>query len=113
MIRQARSHGPDLDRFKEALLSETVPWAKLRQTQKLLRLGTKYGWSRLNSACWRALVFKLINVHRVESTLLQDLDPPSLPTDWDHDTLILPLQPRFQRPPGSFTQPQPKEIIHD
>ncbi len=110
MIRQARSQGPDLDRFKEGLLSRTVPWAKLRQTQKLLCFCTKYGWPRLNTACRRALIFKLINVHRIEPILLQDLDPSSLPTDTDHDTLVIPLNPCFQRPPGSFTQPQPKEV---
>ena len=113
MIRQAQSQGPDLGRFMEALLSGTVPWAKLRQAQKLLRLGTKYGWLRLNSACRRALAFELINVHRVESILVQDLDQYALPTDPNHDTPVLPLKPRFQRPPGSFTHPQPKEITHD
>ena len=79
MIRRAQSQGPDLGRFMEALLSGTVSWAKLRQAQKLLRLGTKYGWPRLNSACRHALAFELINVHRVESILLQDPRPVLAP----------------------------------
>ena len=28
-----------------------VPWAKLRQAQKLMRLGAKYGWFRVELAC--------------------------------------------------------------
>ena len=81
MIREARRHGPELGRFMEALLSDVVPWAKLRQAQKLLRLGAKYGWHRLELACRRALAFELVNVHRVESILLQDLDQLTLPLD--------------------------------
>jgi len=47
MIRTAQDHGPNIGRFTEELLSGTVPWAKLRQAQKLLRMGIKYGWLRL------------------------------------------------------------------
>jgi hypothetical protein len=38
-----------------------LPWAKLRQGQKLLRLGQKYGWSRLERAAERALAFEVID----------------------------------------------------
>jgi transposase len=103
MIRQARDHGPELGRFMAALLSDELPWAKLRQAQKLLRLGAKYGWHRLEFACRRALAFELVNVHRVESILLQDLDQFSLPVETNGQTQVLPLRLRFQRPAGSFT----------
>lgn len=66
-----------------------------------------------NNACRRALAFDLINVHRVESILLQDLDQLTLPLQADPDTKIIPIQPRFQRPQGSFTHPQPKETNDD
>jgi hypothetical protein len=36
IIHKAQQHGPQIGRFAEALLSGTVPWAKLRQAQKLL-----------------------------------------------------------------------------
>jgi hypothetical protein len=113
MIRQAQRQGTHLGHFMTELLSGTVPWAKLRQAQKLLRLGSKYGWHRLDNACRRSLAFDLINVHRVESILLQDLDQLTLPLEADPDTKIIPIQPRFQRPQGSFTHPQPKETNDD
>jgi transposase len=105
MIRQARAHGPELGRFMQALLSDELPWAKLRQAQKLLRLGAKYGWHRLELACRRALAFELINVYRVESILLQDLDQLALPLEANGQPRVLPLRLRFQRPAGSFTHP--------
>ena len=51
----------------------------MRQAQKLLRLGHKFGFPRVDRACRRALAFDLINVRRVESILLQDLDQLTLP----------------------------------
>jgi hypothetical protein len=109
MIRQAQRQGTHLGQFMTELLSGTVPWAKLRQAQKLLRLGSKYGWHRVDQACRRALAFELINVHRVESILLQDLDQLTLPLQGETEAKVIPIQPRFQRPRGSFTHPQPKE----
>jgi hypothetical protein len=113
MIREAQSHGPNIGRFTSELLSGTVPWAKIRQAQKLLRIGAKYGWLRLDFACRRALAFELINVHRVESILLQDLDQLTLPLEPDSETKVIPIQSRFQRPRGSFTHPPAKEMDHD
>jgi len=105
MIRRAREHGPQLGRFTELLLSGTVPWAKLRQAQKLLRLGDRYGWHRLEAACRRALAFDLINVRRVEAILLQDLDQLALGLETSEAAPVVPIQSRFRRPDGSFTHP--------
>jgi transposase len=110
VIREAHAHGPDLGRFMEALLSGTVPWAKLRQAQKLLRIGRKYGWGRVELACRRALAFELINVHRVESILLQELDQHPLPLDPGTKTPVIPIRLRFQRPAGSFTHSSSQEL---
>jgi hypothetical protein len=103
IIRQAREHGEHLGRFADALLSGPLPWAKLRQSQKLLRLGQKYGWQRLDTACQRALAFDLINVRRVESILVQDLEQLELLSEPSGEARVIPLQPRFQRPAGSFS----------
>ena len=105
LIRQAREHGTHLGAFMTELLSGTVPWAHIRQAQKLLRMGTKYGWHRLDLACRRALAFCLINVHRVESILLQDLDRLGAAQEPQRPTPVIPLPLRFQRPAGSFTHP--------
>ncbi len=113
MIRQARRHGTHVGQFAEQLLSGTVPWSKLRQAQKLIRLGDKYGSHRLDCACRRALAFELINVFRVESILLQDLDQLTLPIETGSEAKVIPLRSRFQRPAGSFTHPPAKEMDHD
>jgi hypothetical protein len=105
MIGQAQRHGAHIGQFMEELLSGTVPWAKIRQAQKLLRMGNKYGWLRLDFACRRALAFELINVHRVESILLQDLDQLTLPLESRGEAKVIPIRLRFQRPSGSFTHP--------
>jgi transposase len=109
LIHQAKSHGVHLGGFTEELLGGTFPWARLRQAQRLLRLGEKYGWPRLDTACRRALDFELINVKRVEAIILQHLDqenpvtraavkviPIQLPLQ------LQQLQARFARPAASF-----------
>ena len=70
-------------------------------------------WHRVDQACRRALAFELINVFRVESILLQDLDQLTLPLEADAEAKVIPLQPRFQRPRGSFTHPPAKETTDD
>jgi hypothetical protein len=110
IIRQAEEQGPHLGRFTEQLLSGPLPWAKLRQAQKLLRLGQKYGWHRLDRACQRALAFDLINVRRVESILHQDLEQLDLLSSESRDARVIPLSSRFQRPAGSFSHHTRQEI---
>lgn len=115
LIRQARKQGIHIGRFAQALLAGDFPWARLRQAQKLLRLGEKYGWARLDLACRRALAFELINVRRLEAILRQDLEALELPSSQTTtDPQILPLRPRFQRPARSFShQPPNQEVDHD
>ena len=92
----------------EQLLSGTLPWTKIRQAQKLLRLSSKYGEHRVASACRRALAFELINVRRVESILLKDLDQLELPIATD--AVVIPIETRFLRSAESFSHsPTQKE----
>jgi hypothetical protein len=65
-------------------------------------MGTKFGWFRLELACRRAVAFELINVRRVESILLQDLDQFTLPLDTRQEPQVIPIA-RFQRPQESFS----------
>jgi len=74
LIDSAHEQGMELGRFMSNLLAGPTPWARLRQAQKLMRLGDKYGWQRVEAACARANAFELRNVKRVEGILLQDLD---------------------------------------
>ena len=101
LVRQARGKGDEVGAFMSRLLAGPTPWARLRQAQKLVRLGDKYGWQRLEAACERANAFELTNVVRVERILLHDLDrqaPP--PTPAAENVEQPPL--RFQRPATSF-----------
>jgi len=61
------------------LLSGDVPWAYIRQAQQLLRLTDKYGATRVEAACSRALAFGLMNVSRVERIIRQSLEQSSAP----------------------------------
>lgn len=104
LIRQGAQHDQYIGKFMEQLLSGAFPWAKLRQAQKLLRLGDKYGWRRLAAACRRALAFEVINVYKVERILQQDLEHVHVfaATEGD-DEQVIPIESRFQRGAKSFS----------
>ena len=111
LIRQARQHGVHVGIFAERLLRGPVPWSKLRQAQKLLRMGEKYGWQRVDGACERALDFELLNVRRVESILRQNLVPGGpQPTLAAEDPRVIPIRARFQRPADSFSHHTRKDV---
>jgi hypothetical protein len=106
-IREARRISERTGRFCELLLQGPFPWAKLRQAQKLLRLAKKYGSSRLDQACRRALAFDVINVKRLERILLGDLTAEEKP---ESPAPIVPLPARYLRPEGSFTHTHNQEV---
>jgi transposase len=107
LIRQAKDLGSEIGRFIETLLSGELPWTKIRQAQKLLRLADRYGIHRVERACQRALAFELLNVRRVESIVRQDLEQLDLLSGQNSECRIIPIQSRFLRSPESFTH-QPK-----
>ena len=107
IIRRATELHSDIGRFMEQLLSGTLPWTKIRQAQKLLRLTNKYGEQRVASACRRALAFELINVRRVESIICQDLDQLELPIA--QDGAVIPIETRFSRSAQSFSHRSTQE----
>jgi Mu transposase, C-terminal domain len=102
IVEEAKRRGAGIGRFAATLLAGPFPWAKLRQAQKLLRLGQRYGFERLDAACRRALAFELLNVKRVEQIVLAGLDragggPEPSPGE------LIPLPARFLRPTDHFT----------
>ncbi|MFQ5944621.1 MAG: hypothetical protein ACE5JF_13820, partial [Anaerolineales bacterium] len=103
MIREAQKHGTHLGHFMAALLAGSFPWAKLRQAQRLQRLGKKYGSRRVDQACRRALAFELINVKRVEQIIRNDLDQFDLPNQSRGATQVIHFPLRFERPAHSFS----------
>ena len=73
--------------FADRLFDGPLPWSRIRQGHKLLRLGQRYTPQRLDAACRRALEVDLIDVRRVERILVQALEhdempqyPPPLPS---------------------------------
>lgn len=102
MVREAQTRGEHVGRFMQELLSGAFPWSKLRQAQKLLRLGNKYGWPRVDQSCRRALAFDLINVKRVERIIKQGLDRLNQPRLPETPEPVAQLPLRFQRPNTSF-----------
>lgn len=64
--------------FAARLLDGPLLWVKLRQGQKLVRLGERYSAERLDAACRRAIEVDLIDVRRVEHVLTEALEqePP-------------------------------------
>jgi Integrase core domain len=119
IIRQAESHGVHVGRFAAELLAGIFPWAKLRQAQRLLRLGDTFGWARLDGACRRALAFDLLNVKRVETILRLDLEHGP---DLESEAVALgevrvyplapPSAPRFARAAESFVHPSVHPSVH-
>ena len=95
--RSAATLGPAVGEYAERLFDGPLPWAKIRQGHKLLRLGERYTAQRLDAACRRALAVDLIDVRRLERILVQALEQEALPQ------LPLPMPPgRFARPGSVF-----------
>jgi transposase len=99
--RLAHELGPAVGAFADQLLDGTFPWSKLRQAQKLLRLGQRYTPARLDAACQRALAVDLIDVRRVERILVQALEA-EIRSNGEPATIIS-LPGRFARPGSVFS----------
>ncbi len=94
---KAAEQGPAVGEFAERLFDGPLPWSRIRQGHKLIRLGQRYTPQRLDAACRIALAVDLIDVGRVERILVQALeqqDPPEHPQP-------LPAG-RFARPGSVF-----------
>ena len=94
--RQAAEMGPSVGLFADQLLGGPLPWSKLRQGQKLLRLAERYTPARLDAACQRALAVDLIDVRRVERILVEALE---------HEAVLTEEQATIPLPPGRFVRP--------
>ena len=87
-----------------------LPWAKLRQGQKLLRLAERYTPERLEAACARALGFDLLDVRRLERILVLALEHEALPAP-PPEPRLHPLPPsRFARPGSAFDHRFPSPL---
>jgi hypothetical protein len=78
-LRQAESVGPECHRLIQQLFADRV-LDNLRAAQGIIALSKKYGTSRLEGACQRALFFDNARYRTVKSILDQGLDQSPLPT---------------------------------
>lgn len=101
-IQKAKALGNYCGTFTEKLLSGDFPWSKIRQAQKLLRLGEKYGKERVENACRRALYFGLLNIYRVENIIKEGNSYFPLPEEDSHIEVPESLPGRFRRPAEYF-----------
>jgi len=93
--RRCAELGEAVGVFAGQLLGGPLPWAKLRQAQKLLRLGERYTASRLDTACRKALQVDLIDVRRLERILIEALE---------EEAVTSPAM-AITSPPGRFARP--------
>jgi transposase len=112
MIADARHLGEHIGRFMTELLAGPLPWARLRQAQKLLRLAARHGRDALERSCARALAFGLVDVRRVERIVLQGLDRLGQQPERSTPAPVITL-PRFLRSPKSFVHDTTKEKNRD
>ena len=61
----AESHGDSVGRYASALLDTPLPWTRMRQVYRLLGLVKKWGASRVDEACRRALDAEAVDVNLV------------------------------------------------
>ena len=102
VVQRACELGPSVETFARRLFEGPLPWAKLRQGQKLLSLGEKYTAPRLDAACARALDYDLIDVRRLHRILLQAIERDEQP----HAEPGASLGSRFARPGSAFDHRQ-------
>jgi hypothetical protein len=99
--KQCAQLGEAVGDFADRLLGGPLPWSKMRQAHKVLRLGERYTPPRLNAACSKALSVDLIDVRRLERILTEALEEEATLT-----TGSLPPPPgRFARPGNVFATP--------
>ncbi len=77
--RDAALLGPAVAQFADRLFDNQLPWSRIRQAHKLIRLGERYTAQRLDAACQRALAVDLVDVQRVERILVQALEQEAMP----------------------------------
>jgi hypothetical protein len=110
LIRQAERLGPSIGTFAARLLDGPLPWAKLRQGQKLIRLAERYTAARLEAACARALGFDLVDVRRLERIVVLALEQESRPTPPVAERVRTVPAGRFARPGSAFDHRFPGDL---
>jgi hypothetical protein len=99
LVARATEHGESVGRFAQALLGGPGIWTRMRQVYALLGLARRFGSSRLDEACSRALQADLLNVYRLRKMLetAPAAHAPSTPR-------VIPIA-RYLRPARQYALP--------
>ena len=96
--RMAADHGEAIGVYAAALLDTPLPWTKMRQVYRLLGLVKKWGATRVETACQRALDAEAVDVNLVSRMLergREGAEPEGRPEP-------VVIQGRFARDPSEF-----------
>jgi len=98
LISIGRSHGEAIGLYTEAILDHPLPWTKMRQAYRLLGLVKKWGPTRVELACTKALEAEAISVNLIarmidRATEAETPEAPPAPTV---------IQGRFARDKSEF-----------
>lgn len=74
LIAQGHKQGAHVGEYLERLFDGPLPWSRMRQGYQLVRLCDRYGSSRVDTACERALSFDVIDVTRIARLLKRDFE---------------------------------------
>lgn len=99
--QQAASRGAAIGTYAGRLLDSPLPWTRMRQVYRLLRLADRYGEPRVEAACARALAVEVVDVTRVSRMLERGLEGDEMHSvSRPEPALARPL--RFARTAGEF-----------
>ncbi len=95
----ADAAGPAVGAYAKAILDTPLPWTRMRQVYRLLGLVKKWGESRVNQACQRALDAEAVDVNLVSRMLERAKEQEDHP-----DRPVGPnvVQGRFARDPSTY-----------
>lgn len=102
--REAAKHGAAIGRFASMLLDSPLPWTRMRRVYRLLGLTKRYGDARVEETCALALAAEMLDVHRLER-MVKLAQPASQPLAKPTTSKVIPLAPRFLRPPSQYALP--------
>lgn len=72
--KQAAGRGAAIGTYATRLLDSPLPWTRMRQVYRLLRLTDRYGRERMERACARALAADVVDVTRINRMLERGLE---------------------------------------
>lgn len=99
-LRSASSkHGENVEAFVARLLEGPLPWTRMRQAYRLMRLCERCGAPRLDALCARALAFDVIDTRRIERMLKAAQRAES---EVESTGKLIALPSRFARDAASF-----------